>query len=89
MSHPKWLEKYLRMKPEVANIYDDLDAYKEFCIKQGYVFDEAHLYHEKTPWGEFQRVLAGKYPKDNWSPHPKPERTNFRPRDNNYRSNRY
>jgi hypothetical protein len=89
MAAPAWLKKYLKMKPEVSKIYEDLENYREFCVKQGYVFDEAHLYNEKTPWGEWQRVLAGKYPKDNWSPHPKPERSNFRPRDNNYRPNRY
>ena len=61
-----WLKKYLTMKPEVKQIYDDLDAYREFCVAQGYNFDERHLYHEKTPWGEFQRVLNGKRPKDNW-----------------------
>ena len=79
------LQKYFRMTKEVRNIFDDLEEYLEFCKKQGYVYDESHLYNEKTPWGEFQRVLAGKYPKDNWSPHPKPERS-FRPRDNNYRA---
>jgi len=61
-----WLKKYLTMKPEINQIYDDLDAYREFCVKQGYNFDERHLYHEKTPWGEWQRVLNGKRPKDNW-----------------------
>ena len=61
-----WLKKYLTMKPQVSQIYDDLDAYREFCVKQGYAFDEKHLYHEKTPWGEYQRVVAGKTPKNNW-----------------------
>lgn len=59
---------------EVNRLYDDLDQYLEFCKKQGYVFDESHLYNEKTPWGEFQRVLNGKFPKDNWSPYPKEKR---------------
>jgi hypothetical protein len=26
----KWLEKYLRMKPEVNRILDDLDAYRDY-----------------------------------------------------------
>ena len=46
-----WLKKYLTMKPEVKQIFDDLDAYREFCVEQGYNYDERHLYHEKTPWG--------------------------------------
>jgi hypothetical protein len=86
MSKPDWLSKYLRMKPEVRNLFDDLDEYLAFCKAQGYVYDQAHLYNEKTPWGEMQRVKAGKIPKDNWSPYPKKEwqpRGDFRPRDPN------
>ena len=67
----QWLTKYLRIKPEVNRIFDDLDDYLEFCKKQGYFYDESHLYNEKTPWGEMKRVLNGKHPKDNWSPYPK------------------
>jgi hypothetical protein len=87
MAAPAWLKKYLKMKPEVTKIYDELDAYREFCVTHGYVFDEAHLNNEKTPWGEWQRVLAGKHPKDNWSPYPKSERREFRP--NNRSPRRY
>ena len=76
------LQKYFRMKPEVSQIFDDLDEYQVFCKAQGYVYDESHLYNEKTPWGEFQRVKAGKIPKYNWSPFPKEQRE-FKPRDRN------
>ena len=62
----KWLKKYLVMKPEVSTIFDDLDRYKKFCVEYGYVFDEKHLYNEKTPWGEFDRVQRGKHPRNNW-----------------------
>ena len=78
----EWLKKYLRMKPEVRNIFADLEEYLEFCKRQGYVYDESHLYNEKTPWGEFQRVKNGKHPKDNWSPYHK-ERREFKPNDRN------
>lgn len=76
----EWLTKYLRLKPEVEEIFDELEGYLEFCKKQGYVYDEAHLHNEKTPWGEWQRVKAGKPPRDNWSPYPKRE---WKPRNNN------
>lgn len=69
----EWLTKYLRIKPEVHEIFDELEGYLAFCKKQGYVFDEAHLGNEKTPWGEWQRVKNGKPPRDNWSPYPKRE----------------
>ena len=56
MAGPAWLKKYLRMKPEVAQIFEDLEKYKEFCVTYGYIYDERHLYNDKTPWGEFERV---------------------------------
>ena len=62
----KWLKKYLVMKPEVSNIFDDLDRYREFCVQYGHPFDERHLYNEKTPWGEFQRSLKGREPRNMW-----------------------
>jgi hypothetical protein len=31
MAQPKWIEKYLRMKPEVERLFDDLEGYKDFC----------------------------------------------------------
>ena len=68
-----WLKKYFKMKPEVTQIFDDLEKYKQFCVDYGYVYDEKHLYNDKTPWGEFDRVQKGKYPKMNW--YAKKERT--------------
>ena len=48
MAKPEWLNKYLRMKPEVSDIFDDLENYRKFCVSYGYVFDEAHLYSERN-----------------------------------------
>jgi hypothetical protein len=78
-----WLKKYLRMRPEVDFLFNELDEYLEFCKRQGYVYDESHLGNEKTPWGEWQRVKAGKIPKNNWSPYPKEPRKEWKPRDRN------
>ena len=69
----KWLKKYLTMKPEVAQIFEDLEKYREFCVKYGYPYDERHLYNNNTPWGEFDRAQRGKWPKMNW--YAKKERT--------------
>lgn len=66
MSTPNWVKKYLRMKPEMQKIFDALDEYREFCAKQGYVFDEADLGNENSPYSDFQRTKRGKYPRDNW-----------------------
>lgn len=66
MSQPSWVKKYLRMKPEVNKIFDDLDEYRTFCVNQGYPFNEADLYNERSPFGDYLRTKKGKYPRDNW-----------------------
>jgi hypothetical protein len=76
------LKKYLVMKNEVRNIFEDLEVYKQFCVDYGYVYDERHLYNERTPYGEFVRYQNGKTPWDHWRS-PRRERTDFRPRDAN------
>lgn len=69
------------MKPEVAKIFDDLDAYRDFCRFEGHVFNEAHLYKENTPWGEFQRSKNNaRKPRDN---------RNFNNRNNNNNNNKH
>lgn len=44
MAQPVWLAKYLTMKPEVKQIYDDLDAWKNYCRFHMIKYDEADLY---------------------------------------------
>lgn len=57
MAQPTWLNKYLRMKPEVTQIYNDLDAWLNYCRFHMIKFDEADLY--KSPayqeWQEKRR----------------------------------
>lgn len=43
----KWLEKYLRTKPEVTRIFDDLEAYKDYCRLNMLKFDEKDLYRSE------------------------------------------
>jgi len=66
MAHPTWLNKYLRMKPEVKNIFEDLENYHQFCKNFGYVYDERHLYNERTPYGEYVKMTKGREPWDQW-----------------------
>jgi hypothetical protein len=84
MAKPEWLNKYLRMKPEVAQIFEDLEVYKQFCIDYGYPYDERNLYNERTPYGEYIKMTKGREPWDQWRT-PKRERKDFRPRDTNWR----
>ena len=44
MSSPRWLNKYLTMKSEVKQIYNDLDAWLNYCRFHMIKFDEADLY---------------------------------------------
>jgi hypothetical protein len=83
-----WLTKYLCIKPEVNEVFDNLETYRQFCVDYGYPYDEAHLYDERTHYGEFVKMTKGKEPWDQWRT-PKRERKEFaargvgKPRRNN------
>jgi hypothetical protein len=86
MAQPKWLKKYLTMKPEVNKIYDDLDNYRQFCVDFGHYFDEKDLYnHHSQSWQDFMRRVDGKYIKNRWFAKPDDERRDFKPRNTNGR----
>ena len=53
-SQPVWLKKYLRMSPEVSKIYNDLDAWLNYCRFNMIKYDEADLYKspEYREWQE-------------------------------------
>lgn len=44
MAQPKYIEKYLKMKPEVTRIFDDLEQYKDYCRYNMLKYDERDLY---------------------------------------------
>lgn len=84
----KWLEKYLRMKPEVNDIFEDLENFEKFCKNYGYFYDESHLYNERQPaYAEFVKFCKGREPWDQWRT-PKRERKDFTPRNTNFRYQR-
>ena len=41
------------MKEAVEKVFNDLDEYRDFCRIYGRVFNEAHLYKERTPYDDF------------------------------------
>jgi len=51
---PVWLKKYLRMSPEVRQIFNDLDAWLNYCRFRMIKFDPADLYRsvEYKEWQE-------------------------------------
>jgi hypothetical protein len=58
MSQPKWLEKYLNMKPEVSKIFDDLEAWHDHCRFEMIKFDPADLYRSRE-YKEWDRRRKG------------------------------
>ena len=53
MAQPKWLDKYLTMKPEVSKIFDDLEAWHDHCRFEMINFSPADLYKSKE-YRDFQ-----------------------------------
>lgn len=54
MAQPKWLNKYLTMKPEVTKIFSDLEAWHDHCRIELIDFNPADLYKSKG-YKDFQR----------------------------------
>jgi hypothetical protein len=47
----------LGMKPEVKRIFEDLEAYHDYCRLHMCKFDERDLYRRGTNWERMQRKL--------------------------------
>jgi hypothetical protein len=87
MAKPEWLNKYLRIKPEVEKIFDDLEQFREFCVEFGHVYDERNLYnYHTTAFQDFSRWREGKHVRNRWY-FRDDEQRNSRPRDPGYRGN--
>ena len=48
MAQPKWLDKYLTMKPEVSKLFDDIEAWHDHCRFEMIDFNPADLYKSKA-----------------------------------------
>lgn len=57
MSQPKGLNKYFTMKPEVTKIFNDLDAWLNYCRFNLIKYDPADLYRSYAykDWQEKRR----------------------------------
>lgn len=50
-----------------AQVFTDLENYKEFCVDFGYKWDESTLYDMRVfSYRQFQKKVSGKDPKNNW-----------------------
>jgi hypothetical protein len=60
-------KKNIQVNPVVAQIFDDLEKYREFCVEYGYVYDEGSVYDPQNSVNrQFQKFLKGKDVKNNW-----------------------
>lgn len=54
--------------PKVAEIFNDLELYLQFCRDYGYRFDESDLYNWKSyAYQQFNKWRNGKNAKDMWA----------------------
>ena len=55
MAQPSYIQKTLRMKPEVSKIFDDLDAWLNHCRFNLIEFNPKDLYRSKE-YRDFQKT---------------------------------
>ena len=54
--------------PRAEQVWNDLEAYRDFCRDYGYVFREEDLYNMRTyPFQQFNKFRNGKNCKDQWA----------------------
>ena len=58
----------IKSNPRVAEIFDHLEMFQEFCQDYGYRYNEADLYNFKSyAWQQFNKWHAGNNAKNMWS----------------------
>lgn len=56
---------------EINKIFDDLDAYRDFCVKFGRVYNEQALYNNKdSNWRDYLTFKQGKMIRNHWNNNP-------------------
>ena len=61
------MAKKYRKNPRTEQVWDDLEAYRDFCRDFGYVFREGDLYNMRTyPFQQFNKFRNGKNCKNQW-----------------------
>ena len=51
----------------VKKIFNDLDAYRDFCRQFGWVFNEKDLYRPNGPWEFYMKWKQGERVPNNWA----------------------
>jgi hypothetical protein len=73
-------QSYFENRPDIVKIFDDLEAFHDWCRFEMVPFDESHLYNrESWVWRNFDK---SRRPKKAWTGERKPYQGN-KPRYNN------
>jgi hypothetical protein len=57
----------VRSNPVVAQIFDELEQFQEFCREYGYRYNEADLRNFKSyAWQQYSKYSQGKNAKNMW-----------------------
>ena len=83
----EWRKKQYSMKPEVSMIFDDLEAYHDWCRFELCDFNPAHLYDRSNPL--YRAYLDSQRPRRPWNGDRKPRGEynrsgNYRQRNENF-----
>ena len=55
-----WQKGYGKMDKHIEEVFNQIDSYREFCVENGYSFNEADIGRKRTPWDHMQKNLAKK-----------------------------
>lgn len=58
MAQPNYIQKTLKMKPEVTKIFEDLEVWHDYCRFNMIEFKPSDLYKSRE-YKEFQRSING------------------------------
>lgn len=57
----------IKPNPRVAEIFNDLAKFLDFCVEYGYRYNEADLYNFKSyAWQQYSKYQQGKAAKNLW-----------------------
>jgi hypothetical protein len=73
---------YFESRPDVVKIFEDLEAFRDFCRIELRKFDPADLYRKDTK--SYGAYMASKRPRKPYQGN-KPWPNNVRPKTNNYK----
>lgn len=55
---------YFETRPDIVKIFSDLELYREFCVTQGVVYDEATLYNRQDRnWQNYEYASRVRKPR--------------------------